>query len=41
MEQSNFEIELMNIPLDAALFDGEETVEWRTSGANGFLIYTL
>jgi len=27
MEKSNFVIELMNIPLDAALFDGEETVE--------------
>jgi hypothetical protein len=37
MEKSNFVIELMNIPLDAGLFDGEETVEWRISGANGFL----
>jgi hypothetical protein len=37
MEKSNFVIELINILLDAALFDGEETVEWRISWANGFL----
>jgi hypothetical protein len=32
MKQSNFVIELMDI-----LLDGEETIEWRIIGANGFL----
>jgi hypothetical protein len=40
MEKSKFVIELMNLSLDAALFDGEEIAEWRISGVNGF-IYIL
>jgi hypothetical protein len=40
MEKSKFVIQLMNIPLDAAQFDGEEIAEWRISGVNGF-IYIL
>jgi hypothetical protein len=40
MEKSKFVIQLMNIPLDAALCDGEGIAEWRISGVNGF-IYIL